>query len=105
MSLVFLGGPAVALAPVVASDTAVAGIFAVASVPADHVVPILAGIFTYFPHSCKIRHFRLSDYGYPTVFFLQSDDRNIEYRNDEFYKLSYYRVSNQGLNLSDSGNN
>jgi len=72
------GGPAVAFAPVVAGDPAVACILAVASVPADPVVPILAGVFTYFPHSCTSRHFRLSDYGYPTVFFLQSDNWNIE---------------------------
>jgi hypothetical protein len=51
---------------------------------------------------CTIRHIsRLSDYGYRSVIFFCY--QNIEYRIGEFKKLSYYRISDLGLNLSDIG--
>ncbi len=96
----FLGGPAVALAPVVASDPAVGGILAAASVPADPVVPILAGVFTYFPPSCTVRHFILSDCGYLTVFFC---NRTIGISNTGMMKSRNYHTIGSRPHLSDSG--
>jgi hypothetical protein len=42
-----------------------------------------------------------ADPGVPTPMLL-SGYRNIEYQTGEFEKLSNYRISNQGLNQSDS---
>jgi hypothetical protein len=86
----------------VAGGPAVECVLAVASVPADPVVDILAGGFTYWIVERDLLHYRtiglwLSDCN----FFLQSNYRNIEYRIGQFKKLSDYRISVQGLNLSD----
>ncbi len=69
---------------------AVDNVLAVASVPADPGVMILAG-FTYWIVECDILHIGLwlSD----CYFFLLSNYRNIEYRISEFKILSYYWIS------------
>jgi hypothetical protein len=83
---------AVALVP------AVAGILAAASAPANLGVPILCVVLTFRTVQCDILR-RLADYR--TVIFPLSDQRNIEHRTGEFEKLSDYRISEQGLDLSE----
>jgi hypothetical protein len=53
-----------------------------------------------------MRQIRLSDYRTMSIrlycnIFLLSNYWNIEYRIGEFKKLTDYRISDQGLNLSD----
>jgi hypothetical protein len=76
------------------------GVLAVASVPADPGVPILAGDFAYF----RMRHINYQTIGLwlsDCNFFLLPNYRNFAYCTGEFMKLSDYRISDQGLNLSD----
>jgi hypothetical protein len=92
-NLAVTGGPPVIGFP------AVDGVLAVASIPAHPGVPILAGGFT-----CDILQYKTIDYRTMAIillFFLLSDYRNIEYRIGEFKKLSNYRISDLGFNISD----
>ncbi len=92
---------AVAGGPAVSGFPAVEGVLAVASVPANSGVPILVRGFTYWNLEWDILTIELSDYGYQAViFFLLSNYWNIKYRIGEIKKLSDYRISYQGLNLS-----
>jgi hypothetical protein len=60
---------------------------------------VVAGIFTYFAAQLDILGFI---YRTVILFYILSEYRNIEYRTGEFNKLSInYRMSDQGLNLSD----
>ncbi len=87
-------GLSAAIADVPGVTNCVAGVSAVACVPADPGVPILDVGFTY----CTVE-WDVSDYGYRTVTFLLSKYRIIEYRIGKFKTLSDYRISDQGLNL------
>ncbi len=93
---------AVAGGPAVTSFPAVGGVLAVASVPADPGVHILADGFTYWIVEWDVLLYRtiglwLSDCN----IFPLSNYWNIEYRIGEFKELLDYRISDQGLNLSD----
>ncbi len=70
------------------------GVPAVAGVPADPSVLILAGVFYIL--CCKMRHIRLSN----CYYFWLSDYWNIAYRK-RLEKLLGYCISDQVLNLSD----
>jgi hypothetical protein len=92
---------AVAGCPDVTGFPAVDGVLAVASALADPGVPILAGGFTSW---IVEKRTTLSDYRTMAIvmqFFRLLNYQNIEYRIDEFKKLLDYRISDQGLNLSD----
>ncbi len=98
---------AVAGSPAVTGFPAVEGVLAVAFsllICCDPGVPILAGDFTYWIVGNE-RYYTSgqSDYSYQTVFFFwyRTMYWNIEFRIGEFKKLSDYRISDQGLNLSD----
>ncbi len=95
--LAIAGGPAVICFP------AVDGILTVASIPADPRVPILAGGFTYWTVQWDILldYRTIGQWLSDCYFLLLSDHRNIKYRIGEFKKLSDYRISDLGLNLSD----
>jgi hypothetical protein len=88
---------------------AVAGVFSVASIPADPGNPLLTSVITYCTVQCTVHctfctigHVRLSVFGYETVIFSAiglSEYRILDWGNLE--KLTDYRISDQGLNLTD----
>ncbi len=81
--------------------SAVDGIFAVASFPADPDVPI-AGIFTYCVETCEyICHRTLGLRLWNWSLFLLLNYRTIKYWTGKFEKPSDYQISDQGHSLSD----
>jgi hypothetical protein len=98
-----VGISAVAFIPAIAGVPANDSVFAVASFHANPCVPVLLNLVSLrtgtvlYNETYKATGLLLSDCHF---FFYQ----NIEYRTGEFEKLSDYRISDQGLNLSDYRN-